>query len=93
MSDLDAEFQQASEDVKRLAKDPGNDAKLKLYALYKQATAGDVSGKRPSRLDPVGRAKYDSWTSEKGASSEDAKRDYVDYVRRTIAEIGETEKN
>ncbi len=80
MSELDAEFQQASEDVKKLTKDPGNDAKLKLYGLYKQGTEGDVSGKRPGRLDMVGRAKYDAWEKEKGQSLDDAKRTYVEYV-------------
>lgn len=80
MSELDTEFQQASEDVKKLTKDPGNDAKLKLYGLYKQGTEGDVSGKRPGRLDMVGRAKYDAWEKEKGQSLDDAKRKYVEYV-------------
>jgi acyl-CoA-binding protein len=80
MSELDAEFQQASEDVKQLTKDPGNDAKLKLYGLYKQGTEGDVSGKRPGRLDMVGRAKYDAWEKEKGQSLNDAKRKYVEFV-------------
>ena len=27
--------------MKKLKKDPGNEKKLKLYALYKQATEGD----------------------------------------------------
>lgn len=81
MSDLDTEFAQAQDDVTKLADDPGNNAKLKLYALYKQATAGDVSGKKPSRLDMVGRAKYEAWGKEKGLSSDDAKREYIDYAR------------
>ena len=81
MSDLDADFAQAQEDVTMLTDDPGNNAKLKLYALYKQATAGDVSGKKPSRLDMVGRAKYEAWGKVKGLSSDDAKREYIDYAR------------
>lgn len=81
MSDLDAEFTQAQDDVTKLTADPGNNAKLKLYALYKQATSGDVSGKKPSRLDMVGRSKYDAWSKVKGLSSDDAKRQYVEYAR------------
>lgn len=81
MSDLDAEFTQAQDDVTKLAVDPGNEAKLTLYGLYKQATSGDVSGKKPGRLDMVGRAKYDAWSKVKGLSSEDAKQRYIDYVR------------
>jgi acyl-CoA-binding protein len=81
MSDLDTEFTQAQRDVTQLAADPGNDAKLALYGLYKQATAGDVSGKKPGMLDMVGRAKYDAWSKVKGLSQDDAKQRYIDYVR------------
>ena len=81
MSDLDDAFTQATKDVTRLPADPGSDAKLALYALYKQATSGDVAGKRPGMLDVVGRAKYDAWAKLSGTSSEQAKTQYVDLVR------------
>ncbi len=45
------DFQSAVDRVQRLPKRPGNDVLLELYGLYKQATAGDVSGKRPGILD------------------------------------------
>jgi acyl-CoA-binding protein len=82
MSDLDAEFTQAQDDVNKLADDPGNNAKLKLYSLYKQATTGDVQGKRPGFTNPVGRAKYDAWKKEKGLGQDDAMQQYVDLVKR-----------
>ncbi len=75
------EFHAAAEDVKALPTDPGNDAKLRLYALYKQATEGDVRGKRPGFTNPVGRAKHDAWLSVAGMSPEDARAAYVDLVR------------
>lgn len=81
MSDLDADFQQAQRDVTELSDDPGNDAKLRLYALYKQGTVGDVTGKRPGMFDLVGRAKYDAWSSVAGTPSDEAKRQYIEYVR------------
>ncbi len=81
MSELDDAFTQASESVTGLSQDPGNDAKLRLYALYKQATEGDASGKRPGRFDFVGRAKFDAWAETAGMSSDDAKQAYVDLVR------------
>ena len=84
MSDLDADFAQAQDDVTKLTDDPGNEAKLKLYALYKQATSGDVSGKKPGMLDMVGRAKYDAWGKVKGLSADEAKQRYIAYV----AELG-----
>lgn len=81
MSDLHSEFTQAAQDVTRLPTDPGNDAKLRLYALYKQATDGDVTGKRPGFTNPVGRAKHDAWASVSGLSPEEAMTQYVSLVR------------
>lgn len=77
---LDEQFAAAQEAVSKLSSDPGNEVKLRLYALYKQATAGDVSGKRPGFTDMVGRAKYDAWSKVKGLSADDAKQQYVDAV-------------
>lgn len=36
----------------------GNDQKLQLYGLYKQATVGDVNTSRPWSTDFVGTAKW-----------------------------------
>lgn len=71
------EFEQAVESVGKLSEDPGNDTKLRLYALYKQATEGDVAGKRPGFTNMVGRAKYDAWAKLSGTSSEQAQADYM----------------
>jgi len=78
----DSEFEQAVAAVEDLASDPGNDTKLRLYALYKQATVGDADGRRPGFTNPVGRAKYDAWAKLSGTSSEQAKADYVAEVSR-----------
>lgn len=80
MSDLDAAFEQAQKDVKTLTERPGNDDLLALYSLFKQATDGDVSGKRPGMLDMVGRAKYDAWAKLEGTDADDAKQQYIDRV-------------
>ncbi len=76
-----AEFEQAVEAVKALAKDPGNEVKLRLYALYKQASEGDVSGSRPGMMNPVGRAKYDAWAKVSGTTPQAAQDQYVALVR------------
>lgn len=75
------EFRAAVEAVSALTQDPGNDTKLRLYALYKQATEGDVAGKRPGMMDFVGRAKYDAWAAAKGTDAESARAEYVETVR------------
>ena len=53
----DSPFTQAQADVQTLSRKPGNDVLLKLYALYKQGSEGDVTGKRPGGFDFVGGAK------------------------------------
>jgi acyl-CoA-binding protein len=77
VSDLKAKFEQAVADSKTLAERPDNQTLLKLYALYKQATAGDVDGKRPGFTDMVGRAKWDAWNEIKGTAANDAMKEYV----------------
>ena len=71
------EFERAVAAVKDLDDDPGNDTKLRLYALYKQATVGDVEGKRPGFTNPVGRAKYDAWSALSGTPADQAEAGYV----------------
>ena len=80
MSDLKTKFDQAVADSKNLSERPDNQTLLKLYALYKQATTGDVEGKRPGFTDMVGRAKWDAWNEFKGISNNDAMKQYVSLI-------------
>ncbi len=80
MDELQAQFETAAAEAQQLTKRPDNSTLLRLYALYKQATVGDVSGKRPGFTDPTGRAKYDSWSKLRGKSSKWAMQSYVDLV-------------
>ena len=80
----DQAFEQARKDVKTLTSKPGNDDLLFLYSHFKQASLGDVSGKRPGMLDMVGRAKYDAWARLKGLSKEQAMQKYVDKVNALL---------
>ena len=84
MSDLNDKFEQAAVDVKTLTSRPSNEDMLALYANFKQASKGDVSGKRPGMLDMIGRAKYDAWAALKGTPSENAKQSYIDTVNRLL---------
>ncbi|NTW01543.1 MAG: acyl-CoA-binding protein [Oscillochloris sp.] len=85
MSDLRAQFEQAAQDVQQLPSRPENDVLLKLYALYKQSTAGDVSGARPGVLDMANRLKYDAWAKLKGTASEQAMTNYIALVEQLKA--------
>ncbi len=80
MADLKKKFEAAVADSKKLPDRPDNATMLKLYALYKQATSGDVEGKRPGFTDMVGRAKWDAWCEMKGTSANDAMKKYVALV-------------
>lgn len=80
MADLKAAFEQAAVDAKKLPKRPDNNTLLKLYALYKQATAGDVSGSRPGGFDMEGKFKYDAWAKLKGKTKDAAMQEYVALV-------------
>jgi diazepam-binding inhibitor (GABA receptor modulating acyl-CoA-binding protein) len=83
---LEEEFKAAVETVRSApetgAFKPSNEFKLKMYALYRQAKDGDVQGKRPGMLDPVGRFKWDAWSSVKGMSRDEAMKQYVEEVRK-----------
>ena len=80
MSDLTARFDQAMADSKNLTERPDNMTLLRIYALFKQGSAGDVEGKRPGFTDMVGRAKYDAWAALKGTSADDAQQQYIDLI-------------
>ena len=73
-------FEKAVADSKNLPERPDNATLLKIYALYKQATAGDVEGTRPGFTDFVGRAKFDAWSALEGKSADDAMQEYVDLI-------------
>ena len=80
MSDLTARFEQATKDIQALPERPDNETLLRLYALYKQGSEGDVSGAKPGFFDFVGTAKYEAWAKLKGTSSDEAMQKYVDLV-------------
>ena len=81
---LEDDFRSAQERVKTLTTRPSNDTLLELYSLFKQATEGDVQGKRPGMLDLKGRAKYDAWAGRKGVGREAAMQQYVALVERLL---------
>lgn len=73
-------FETAAAAVKKLKK-LSNDELLSLYALYKQATVGDVNTPRPGVFDFMGRAKWDAWETKKGKlTKKQAEEEYVAVV-------------
>ena len=74
------EFEAASQRAQQLPSKPSNTVLLQLYAFYKQATEGDVTGDRPGGFDFKAIAKYDAWTSLRGTSKDAARQQYVELV-------------
>ena len=88
MAVTDKKFEAAANDIKKLTKRPDDEDMLRLYAQYKQATAGDVSGDRPGAFDFANRAKYDDWAKLKGTDSKKAMEGYVKLVERLKKSYG-----
>ena len=80
MSDLANAFERASQDAQQLASRPDNQTLLRMYALYKQGSIGDVTGDKPSMTDMVGFAKWSAWNKVKGMTNAEAQQAYVDLV-------------
>ncbi|XP_049730956.1 enoyl-CoA delta isomerase 2 isoform X1 [Elephas maximus indicus] len=74
------DFETAVNQMKLLKKDPGNEMKLKLYALYKQATEGPCNMPKPGVLDLISKAKWDSWNALGSLPKETARQNYVELV-------------
>jgi acyl-CoA-binding protein len=82
LADLKDQFEAAAEAVKSLPERPDNEMLLRLYALYKQGSEGDVKGEKPGFFDFKGVAKFDAWEKLKGTDQTKAKEDYVKLVKR-----------
>ncbi|MEJ8756129.1 acyl-CoA-binding protein [Pontibacter sp. H259] len=79
------EFEAAAERSKTLTERPSNDVLLKLYALYKQGSEGDVNTPRPGGFDFKNIAKWDAWKQQEGKSQDDARAEYVQFVNELLA--------
>ncbi|XP_055785237.1 enoyl-CoA delta isomerase 2, mitochondrial [Salvelinus fontinalis] len=82
------QFNHAKSQMGTLKEDPGNEAKLKIYALFKQATQGPCNTPKPGMLDFIGKAKWDAWKSLGSVSQEDARQQYVDLIDSLLAAEG-----
>lgn len=90
--DVHARFDAALDKVRNAPEDgnfkPSNDFKLKMYGLYRQATDGDVQGKKPGRLNPIARYKWEAWEKNQGMATEDAMQQYIDAVEQVEQQYG-----
>lgn len=73
---LHERFQEAVTQSRSLP-NQSNENLLKIYALYKQANIGDVSGPKPGAFNLRGKAKYNAWEELRGMSQAEAMTAYV----------------
>lgn len=78
------DFNKAKEKLNTLKKDPGNEVKLKIYALFKQATVGPCNTPKPGMLDFVNKVKWDAWKSLGSIPQEEARQQYVDLISSLV---------
>ncbi|KAH9599264.1 Acyl-CoA-binding protein [Trypanosoma melophagium] len=87
-----AQFDAAVEYVRSLPKDGpiqlSNNAKLEFYALFKQATEGDVTGSQPWAVQIEARAKWDARKAVEKMSREEAMAKYVQRLVEVTKEKG-----
>lgn len=86
------EFEDAKLRLGTLTEDPGSDVKLKIYALFKQATIGKCTTSKPSMVDFVGRAKWNAW-SELDMTQDQAEKAYIDLVNELAGNEPQVESN
>ena len=84
---LPEDFNSAVAQSKELPARPSNEDLLQLYALFKQATDGDVTGDRPGGFDFKAIAKFDAWSEKKGTAKDAAMLQYVNLVERLKKEL------
>ncbi len=85
MATISEQFEQALQNIKSLKERPDNDTMLRLYALYKQGSEGDVTGPAPGFFDFVASAKYQAWAKLEGTEPEMAKKKYIDLVKSLVS--------
>ncbi|XP_015117281.1 acyl-CoA-binding protein homolog [Diachasma alloeum] len=81
---LEQDFIKAAEGIRSLSKRLLETDALELYALFKQATFGDINTERSSAVDHPAKAKWDHWNKKKGMSKDDAKKAYITCANAVI---------
>lgn len=79
-TDADQRFESAKTKLDSLSEDPGNETKLKMYALFKQATLGKNTTDKPGAFNFVAQAKWSAWNELGDMSQDEAKNSYADIV-------------
>ena len=88
-------FEHAAKAIKDSDKEPNlkkvtKEERMRLYALYKQATEGECTNCDPQNVESEERDKCEAWCKVKGRSKQDAEKEYVDLARSLLNKYGGT---
>lgn len=91
--DIHESFEHASKAIRDSDKEPNlekvtKDERMKLYALYKQATEGDCKETDLKNVPSDEKEKCDAWCKMKGRSKDTAEKEYVDLSRNLLNKYG-----
>ena len=81
---LENEFLQSAESIKKIGKPLDNNTLLKLYGYFKQSTVGDCNTESPSFFQLKEKAKWDNWDQHKGMKKNHAMKKYVKLVNELL---------
>ncbi|VDM01192.1 unnamed protein product [Schistocephalus solidus] len=84
LSSVPNTFEEAKLALSKLRKEPDNDIKLKIYALFKQATEGNCTKQRPGRLDFINFAKWQAWSDLGKMTTKVASESYIKLIKQLL---------
>jgi len=87
-ADPELRFQTAKMTLNKLNNDPGNEIKLKMYSLFKQATEGKNTTKKPGMMNFVAQVKWSAWNDLGDMTKDEAKLAYAQIVDELAAAEG-----
>ncbi|XP_041376309.1 enoyl-CoA delta isomerase 2-like [Gigantopelta aegis] len=87
----DKEFEAAKTKLNSLKEDPGNEVKLQMYGLFKQATVGKCNTPKPGMMDMVGKVKWGAWNTLGDMSRDEAQKKYIELVNELAGAVAESE--
>ncbi|KAM8716599.1 hypothetical protein ACLKA7_003474 [Drosophila subpalustris] len=95
MAGIEERFQAAVNVIKGLPKNgpyqPSNTMMLKFYGLFKQASEGVCTQKKPGFWDVINRAKWEAWNKNRHLTKEQAMQLYVEGLQEIIETMSFTE--
>ncbi|CAB4066782.1 HARS [Lepeophtheirus salmonis] len=78
----------SDEEARKILTDLAMSLDERFQAAADEASVGDINVARPGMMDLKGKAKWDSWSTKKGMSTDEAKEKYIALSKELIAKHG-----